>query len=582
MRMADAVRPRQLRALVSTHRVELAAAVLLAVMAANLVLAVRQRTITNDEVVHIPAGYAYLVDGAFQLNNEHPPLAKLWAALPLLVLSPTSPAIIGSATSTSRERTIAYSVQFWRENGDIFNAISFWSRVMMVVVTLGLGVLIFVFGRDVFGELAALFGVALYSLEPTVLAHGRVVHTDIPAAFTYLLFIYSLYRYVEQQTNRRAILVGMAAGLALATKFSLVIVIPIALVVAAAILWRAPRREVSRTRILAQVLGASAVTVLIINATYLFQRVPLTPADTALIASLSSGAAGLLVSGLEWVSLVLPTYFKVGLLDVARHNQNGHAASLLGAYGTHGWWYYFPIAFALKTVISFLLVAVAALAWSAWRAVARSDRRHWWMLAPFALYALFAMSSNINIGVRHFLPAMPFVFILGGALLARAVQSHRRAIGVALAAFVLLWSGMEAVRTFPNYTPYMNQLAIGRPHWWYLSDSNVEWGDDVRALADYLKARGETRVTAALLGGWATLGRYGVQYVNAMPDDNRLAPDTRYTAIGASFLNGSTVPPGGPGTGRESFETRVDYFDAYRQRVPEAVFGGSIYLFREP
>jgi hypothetical protein len=67
-----------------------------------------------------------------------------------------------------------------------------------------------------------------------------------------------------------------------------------------------------------------------------------------------------------------------------------------------------------------------------------------------------------------------------------------------------------------------------------------------------------------------------------MPDDNRLAPDTRYTAIGASFLNGSTVPPGGPGTGRETFETRVDYFDAYRQRVPEAVFGGSIYLFREP
>ncbi len=53
--------------------------------------------------------------------------------------------------------------------------------------------------------------------------------------------------------------------------------------------------------------------------------------------------------------------------------------------------------------------------------------------------------------------------------------------------------------------PYMNQLASARAPWWYLSDSNVEWGDDAKELAAYLRARGETRVRAMLLGGFATL-----------------------------------------------------------------------------
>jgi hypothetical protein len=57
-------------------------------------------------------------------------------------------------------------------------------------------------------------------------------------------------------------------------------------------------------------------------------------------------------------------------------------------------------------------------------------------------------------------------------------------------------------------------------------------------------------------------------------------PETKYTAIGASFLNGSTVPPGPPGSGRETEAQRVNYFDEYRHRTPEAIIGNSIYVFR--
>jgi hypothetical protein len=125
---------------------------------------------------------------------------------------------------------------------------------------------------------------------------------------------------------------------------------------------------------------------------------------------------------------------------------------------------------------------------------------------------------------------------------------------------------------------YMNQLASGAPRWWYLSDSNVEWGDDTPALAEYLRGRGETKVRAMFLGGFLTLHHYGVDYLNALTTPP--GSGARYTAVGASFLNGSTVA-GQDGWHPATEEERINAFDEYRRRTPEKVFGGSIYLFRE-
>ncbi|MDT5296690.1 MAG: hypothetical protein QOJ76_3570, partial [Acidobacteriota bacterium] len=117
------------------------------------------------------------------------------------------------------------------------------------------------------------------------------------------------------------------------------------------------------------------------------------------------------------------------------------------------------------------------------------------------------------------------------------------------------------------------------PHWWYLSDSNVEWGDDVRDLALYLRERGEVRVGSALLN-WQLLDIYGIEQVAAFVPPDAAPEGTRYVAIGASLLNGSTVPEGFDEGGELTEEQRVNYFDEYRRRTPEKIFGGSIYLFR--
>ena len=265
-----------------------------------------------------------------------------------------------------------------------------------------------------------------------------------------------------------------------------------------------------------------------------------------------------------------------GLYNVMAHNEYGHATSLLGMQSQMGWWYYFPVAFALKTTIPFLLVSIAALGWALYFALRKRSMSHAAALIPVVLYCIEAMTSHVNIGIRHFLPVFPFLMILSGGLL-QELWNRKSKAGLAVVIVVLGWGTVEAVRVFPDYTAYVNQLARG-PGWKYLSDSNVEWGDDAQELAEYLKAHDVTKARCALLGGWMTMGYLGVECPDLYRPDGP-AP-SGYVAIGASFLNGSTVPPGERGSLRDSEEKRLNYFAAYRDRKPEAIFGGSIYLYR--
>jgi len=564
--------------LVATRRAEALCAALLLVLAANLFAAISRKTITNDEIVHIPAGYYHLVARDFQLNNEHPPLVKMWAALPLLFIQPEEPTPVNNPQEGFMERTWGFHERFWQANRARFGSITFWARAMMVPVTLTLGALIFIYARKLFGETAALFAVALYVFEPTVLAHGRVVHTDIPAALAYLLFFFALHSYADAPSLRRALLLALACGVALLTKFSMIVIVPVLALAAVALFWRAPRLGHQRKQLLLHWVLMAAVVLFLVNAIYGFQSPPLEASDVRWVAMKSEAHFAVLMKVFALLSKVVPTYYLFGLYNVVIHNQYGHSTSLLGAHSDMGWWYYFPVAFALKTTIPFLVLSIAALVWSLYELVVARKRVFAFVLVPLAIYLAISLTSHINIGIRHLLPAYPFFFIASGALLDRLLRIARARRAVVLfMALTFGWMAYEAVRSFPDYIPYTNQL--GRPGWRYLSDSNVEWGDDVAELAAYLKARGETRVTAALSAGWSTLRQYDVEYVNLLSRPAGSNPETRYVAIGASFLNGSTVPGGVEG--RETTEKRTNFFARYRDRQPEAVFGGSIYLYRE-
>ena len=556
----------------------LASAGLLVVMGINLFSVIARKSITIDETQIIPDGYYWVSSRTFFIEPDHPPLSKILVGLPLLFLPLETPKLDDLNRLPSPDQTLVAADRFWTTNRPHFQSIFFWARVPMVVLTLLIGALVFTFTRDLFNVRAAVLAVALFSLEPTVLGHGRVVK-DIHVAFVYLLFFFALYRYGLKPSLRRALWLGFACGLGLVAKYSMVILVPLLMVAFCFFVLRPPSGT-GRRQILVHFLIAVFSMLLLLNATYFFRREPLIAADIAALERNDPASSATLLSALKHSSIFVPPYFVYGVYRTYVHNDVGHSAFLLGDYRDRGWWYYFPVAFALKTTIPFLMIALVSLVWAAFGAI-RREVRVLILLVPAGIYGLMAMSAGINIGIRHLLPVFPFLFILGGAFLDRLLRVRKhRGLAVTLVVVAIAGCTVEAVRAYPNYIVYMNQFASGRPGWQYLSDSNVEWGDDTGALAQYLKERGETRVRAALLGGQVLLPLYGVEYVDLLSPPGNPLPETRYVALGASFLNGSTVPGWSEGSGRETKEQQRNFFAGYRNRTPEAVFGGSIYLYR--
>ena len=568
-----------------SRRAGLLCVLLLALMGAQMLAVIRQKSITVDELVLIPAGLYHLREGDFRPVNEHPPVAKVLGAAPLVLAGAAAPPTEGGPQDY--EYFLHRFDEFWRAEAGRIDFISFWARVPPVGLTLLLGALVFVFARRHWGERAALFAVALYSLEPTVLAHGRVVQTDVPSALALLLFSFAFYAYLKAPAARGAAAAGLAAGFAAVTKFSMVALGPVLCAAFAALLLLAPRKGLRRAQVAGHAAAAALAAVLAVNAGYFFRHAPPEPLEEALtraVVPLDVGEGTLraaLEAGYHLLQVVLPADFVSGVGWQLGHAALGHPAGLLGEYGRHGWWYYFPVAFALKTPLPILLLTLAGLAWGVLRLGRAREGRVLVLLVPTALFTLLLMLSPINIGVRYYLPAYPFLFILAGAMLEDVLRrgARGRALPAALAAASFCWVGVEAARAHPDHMSYMNQLASGAPRWWFLSDSNVEWGDDVRGLALYLRGRGEGRVGAAVLG-WQLLELYGIEQASVFVPPGEAPEETRYVAIGASLLNGATVPPGFDGGPELTEYERVNYFDEYRRRTPEKVFGGSIYLYR--
>src|SRR5690349_8684458 len=348
-------------AFVRSHAAEFMSGALLALMGLQMFAVVWRKSITVDELVMIPSAYYHLVDSDFQLVNEHPPLSKLVAATPLLFVQPNEQADHGA---------------FWDYNEKKYPSIAFWSRAGMIVLTLTLGVLIFIFARSLFGPRAAVLAVALFSLEPTMLAHGRVVQTDVPAAFGYLLFFLALYWYARATTWRRAVFLGAAAGIALLAKFSMLL-IGLVLPPAFIILWwlSSRRREVA--------LHAAVVVlamIFVVNAAYFFQHASLNETEHEWIASKFTAHPERVEHATEVLSHIVPKEFVLGVLFQMVHNREGHFASLLGMYSQRGWWYYFPVAFALKTTLPFLLLSLLAMGWAIVKVVKQRDLRFVWLV----------------------------------------------------------------------------------------------------------------------------------------------------------------------------------------------------------
>jgi 4-amino-4-deoxy-L-arabinose transferase-like glycosyltransferase len=460
---------------------------------------------TWDEPEHLAAGIELLDRGQYEYDTEHPPLGRVLLALGPYLAGARS---FGTPPPNGTQEGI-----------DILYSGGHYARYLTLA---RLGVLPFLallllatwlWARRLFSSQgAALLSVLLLASVPAVLGHAALASLDVAAAATCLLALYTLQLWLVSARLRDAALFGLAAGVAVGTKFSAVPFIGLALpalaLVQASVGWRRDRcgavpeagalpadRPTASQR--SRLLGlALAVLAALLPLALAYGPRSSNPAGVAARFNWALSyllqergldhALGVLLSHL-WLPRELKDLVN-GIVAVKAHNDSGHLSYLLGQVRVTGWWYFYLVALAVKTPIPLLAAGPVGLAWLArdgWR------NRNSWALAPAVLVGLmltFASAfSRINIGTRHVLVLYPFFAVGAAYVTVRAWRSlaawrQRRwaKVPVAVLLALLLWQVSTLWTAYPDYLAYFNE-AVPHPER-VLVDSDLDWGQDLRRL----------------------------------------------------------------------------------------------------
>lgn len=402
---------------------------------------------TSDEHLHLIAGYDILKHHSWTTDLHHPPLARVFFALPFI----NAPEPAGTDRGVRGNELLL--------DGRYERNLARMRLGNLLFLALGI-VFVARWAMHLFSPEAGLLSAALFAMLPPILAHGGLATTDMAVTAMMPLALDELTRLAARPSWRRAGMTGAAVAAGVMSKYSFLIFFPPAALAILIVMWIRGRRSASSIRLHSLLLGVAALVI----------------------------AAVLIWAGFGFSFHPLID----GIADVRHHNLGGHRNFLFEKLNWNGWWYYFPVALFFKTPIPFLLLALTGC-------VLLARKRPEVPLVAAAILAA-AMPSQINIGIRHILPIyVPLAIAAAAAIL--ALPRFR----IASAALVF-WLFADGVAAHPDYLPWFNAFA-SRPET-VLNDSNLDWGQDVLRLVRYTKREHIPQISLLLFTS-ADLDRLG-------------------------------------------------------------------------
>ncbi len=576
------------------------AIVLLVVMGVSALLSMKQAALTFDELAHIPAGYSYLAKQDYRVNPEHPPLVKNIPALPLLFLDLNFPD--DREVWQQQKNAPAWWVQFDLGREFIYHShnnpreIIFWSRFAMIVLLVALGGILFWWTKKLAGNAVATGALTLFAFSPTFIAHGRLVNTDIGAVVGVVLAVIFWLKFLETPSWKNVLLAGIAFGIAMLLKFSLILLVPFFVIITLFYVFLFSKK------LLLPYLGKSLLAglagfVLIVWPVYQF-HIANYPAEQQLrdtIADISNHpvvpARNLTLWMTEQEALRAPAQYFRGLLMASQRTMWGNTAYFLGEMSADSWWHYFPLLYLLKIPLAFHFLTLIALAIFLFRLkklrknkeLYDKMRQRFWIPALMiwiAVYWISTLVGNLNIGIRHLLPIFPFMYILVVYALCRGFRAitvkNLRHVTAGGLSFLFLWYVLSSLSTFPHYIPYYNKLAGGAENGYKIAvDSNYDWGQDFYRLLDFVEKNNIEKISIDYFGGEDPQYWLGEKYEPLEPRKirDKQKPAQGWLAVSINQMKGGTAAPA------EGFDQETGYYHWLLEHDPVARAGYSIFIY---
>lgn len=578
------------------------------------ILNIDKDSLTMDEVAHLPAGYSYLTKRDMRLNPEHPPLVKDLAAIPLLFF---------------KEIHFPQEIKDWKEDvngqwgfgynflyfsGNDADKLIFWGRIPMIFILLLTGLFIFKISKEFFSPKVALFALFFFSFSPTFLAHGRLVTTDVPAAFGVLFSTYYFLRALKDSKWWNIVISGFAFGISQLLKFSLILLVPYFIFLG--ILWhffvaRDARRSFS-ILFFTFLIGFSLVWVV-----YIYHTIQYPPErqlrDTKFIlTSYSGGPSSIKESCFSFSSvqkllrcpaeitifmsdkpiLRALAHYLLGLLMIFQRAAGGHTTFFLGEVSAAGWKEYFPVVYAIKEPLALHIFTIIALSFFTlkikepiWKRFSERARRfikeNFIPLSLFifvVLYWFTSINANLNIGVRHLLPSFPFTFILVSKAIVDIIhesEGRKKRIIQVMFLILFLWQAISVLKIYPHFLSYANEIVGGPQNLHiYTVDSNLDWGQDLKRLKKWMEKNKIERIYLDYFGGAHPQYYLKDKFLpwNGRRDPKEL-PRPSYLGVSLTFLQG------GRGIGGVGFDQPTGYYLWLERYQPIARIGYSIFVY---
>ena len=578
--------------LLQRHRVVISLLVFAAIFITLTVSSYVRESATWDEPQHLVAGYSALKFHDYRTDPEHPPFIRMWAALPLLMMDEIKFDVQRIDSMAPAAWVLGGQFHFCHDTLYIANDADHWlyaARFMIVLLGVLLGVLVFCWARELFGFWPAMVALGLYTIEPNLLAHCRLVTTD----FGVTCFVFGTMYFLWRTARRLSVgnLCGLVVFFTLAqiSKFSAVLLGPIVL---ALLIVRVCQRSPWKTSVgsvtelsarlakLAVALVVFLVLVLVawvaIWAVYDFRYLPSAVPQWRMEFHkdpLTLQRTPTIAKAVAWADehRLLPNAYSEGFL-IGQVKAQKRAGFLAGSYRINGWWWFFPFAFLIKTPISVLLLFVIGLMLCVlrWR---RFPDDTAYLLLPSAVFLVAAMTAKLNIGARHILPIYPFVLLLAGYAVNEFYGAPRKPFRLLLASLCLL-AISEFIFIYPHYLAFFNQFTGGpRNGYKYLIDSNLDWGQDLKGLKRWMDEHGVRHINLSYFGT-ADPAYYRIDCTHLPGEpffDENLAGDPRlpgFVAVSVTNLRGLYFPA----NARNLYKPLLD-------TEPAAVIGHSIYVY---
>ena len=435
-------------------------------------LGARLFSVAMDEQVHLPAGFVHLQTREIEFRKSNAPFIGVLTALPVFLFS--KPAI------DLKDQYILNN-DFWNfGNKFLFSnnadKLVFWGRMVIIFLVLLLGIYVFKWSDDLFGVKAGLFSLFLFALIPTVVGHSQLISTDVGLAVFFFMANYYLWKSLKEKKLKHKILAGIFMGMALGSKFSGMLLIPLFCIFILLFLFQEKSKNLSE-KILEFFRIALPVFIIgffILWAIYFFPK------------DLNFYSGG------------------INLIYAEDANPN-YPAYLNGKFKIGGWRYYFLEGFTIKTTIPFLIFLLWSLILFKKHKITLLDKM--FLLMPPVFLMILTSWQGHNLGVRYLIPIYPFLTVYSGGI----VNNLGKKALLTLFIFLSVWHAFSSIKAHPNQLAYFNEFVGGSDNGYkYMDDSNIDWGQDLKRLKKFIDDNPQAKVVYIWRQGDRALDYYGI------------------------------------------------------------------------